>query len=187
MINCRRNYSTADFKWTLTNASRSYKNQYRSITFKLRRIFARTCAKLVPEKFSKPQKQFLSTRLEVTRGQTRARAKRAFRAKIFRSEASSNFCQKIANYYYFRVRSEAHSFLLSCFLTGFEPSTSWACYLSLSFVLKLKKSFLLTSTFLWKSLKITFLTFFLQKLNKPFLPKAIFGPKRIERKGMKYF
>ena len=53
------------------------------------------------KKFSKPQKQFLSTRLEVTRGQTRARAKRAFRAKIFRSEASSNFCQKIANYFFF--------------------------------------------------------------------------------------
>ena len=75
-----------------------------------------------------------------------------------------------------------HSFLLSCFLTGLEPSTSWACCLSLSFVLKLKKSFLLTSTFFVEKFKNNFSDIFPPKVEQTFFCQKPFSVRK-EKKG----
>ena len=104
--------------------------------------------------------------------------KELFVPRYFAPKPARIFAKKLRIIIFFRVRSKAHCFLLSCFLTGFEPSTSWARCLSLPFVLKLKKAFCWLRLFLWKSLKITFLTFFLQKLNKPFFAKSHFRSEK---------
>ena len=126
-------------------------------------------------KFSKPQKQFLSTRLEVTRAQTRARAERAFRAKIFRSEASSNFCLKIANYYFFHDRSKAHCFLL---FDGIRTLDKLSSLPKFAFRAKTKKSFLLTSTFFVEKFKNNFSDIFPPKVEQTFFAKSHFRSEK---------